>query len=334
VRNGVANANYSECSLATTGETCTPVCPTDYKATGNSSGFVLVCGDDGGYDAAADLGHLACAVRNSNSSARIGSAVAGAIFGVLLFTLGVVLLLKMKARKPNVKIVPSLCVESQSESMMEPMASYESVSEDETAEGGFNEVAPVPHGLHLGLPPIPRGSAMHHQLGHLKIARESSFINANAQRNSRLSMKAARRSSMQNASMHNQLGGKVDNLQTRSDELVGSTDPNDILQMERTIAKLEEEILSGIGDIISADAVAEYKRRLRLARDRLHISNSLDAQLKDRLLRRMFAAKCKIEARQSMVSSNGLTSTSSLNDSDEVVDQASIVFAWGTYLTS
>jgi hypothetical protein len=99
--------------------------------------------------------------------------------------------------------------------------------------------------------------------------------------------RVARLSSIKNGLIHSELGDKVSALQQRADALIGSTDPAIVLELEQSIADLEKDIRSGIGDIVSTEALSEYKRRLRLSRDRLHASSKVDAKLKHRLARRL-----------------------------------------------
>jgi hypothetical protein len=69
VRNGVSRADYSSCASSTTGDTCTPVCQPGHTTTGASDGFVLLCEDDGDFNAASDTGDLACSSNICNGVA-------------------------------------------------------------------------------------------------------------------------------------------------------------------------------------------------------------------------------------------------------------------------
>jgi hypothetical protein len=73
VRNRVTNADYRLCSTKTTGQTCTPACPVGYLTTGVSSGFPLVCEENGNYNAAADAGSLRCLINTCNGPVKNGA---------------------------------------------------------------------------------------------------------------------------------------------------------------------------------------------------------------------------------------------------------------------
>jgi hypothetical protein len=80
VVNGVVNADYSSCASSKTGDTCTPVCPATFTATGASDSFPLVCHADGSYDAAADNGDLKCTLNTYKVGGTVRNAVANAIY--------------------------------------------------------------------------------------------------------------------------------------------------------------------------------------------------------------------------------------------------------------
>jgi hypothetical protein len=62
VSNGVPNADYSSCSSTTTSGKCVAKCSPGYAATGTSSGFTLICDDNGDCDAGGDSGNLQCLI--------------------------------------------------------------------------------------------------------------------------------------------------------------------------------------------------------------------------------------------------------------------------------
>jgi hypothetical protein len=372
VHNGIAGANYSECAITTTGATCLPVCLVNFTSTGHSNGFELVCNDDGGYDAIADSGRLACLSRNFSSGTPRSSqdqsrhgAVIGATCTVLFCILVVLVLLKIKSKKGTIasKITPGLFTKDLPRSRRQ---SYESNCDDDQGDIMVDAANAVSTRLQSGFLPTPHDSAMRNQFRHSSIDRHSS---GHSSTSSFLSMKAARRSTFANANMHNQLGYKIGDLQTRASKLVGSTDPSNVLQMEQSIAKLEQDIRCGIDDIISADAVAEYKRQLRLTRERLHSRHSLDAQLKNRLVKQIsgefdsvLVAPPSIACRPSAIErssskQNGVSpegfeevKTPALSrvvpppplsapwdkkiEGGPTSGNAAVVFQWGTYLSS
>jgi hypothetical protein len=61
--NGVIDADYSSCNMfTTTGGTCVPACAHGFATAGASAGFILVCDENGDFDAAVDAGDLACSI--------------------------------------------------------------------------------------------------------------------------------------------------------------------------------------------------------------------------------------------------------------------------------
>jgi hypothetical protein len=85
-RNGGTGGDYSSCTLQSTGDTCTPVCPPSYNSTGASAGFTLVCEDDGNFDAAADTGDLKCIVDTFGQNGFVRNAVANADYSTCALT--------------------------------------------------------------------------------------------------------------------------------------------------------------------------------------------------------------------------------------------------------
>jgi hypothetical protein len=75
--NALANGDYSSCSPKTTGDTCTPMCPTGYTSTGSSDVVSLVCDENGDLDVGPwNSGDLECtAVASGNCFQYRGSRV-------------------------------------------------------------------------------------------------------------------------------------------------------------------------------------------------------------------------------------------------------------------
>jgi len=88
---------------------------------------------------------------------------------------------------------------------------------------------------------------------------------------------------------------------------------NDLLDQE---AELNKELALGDPDhIMSAQANAERRRRLKLTRERLNASESLDMKLKDRLLKKLgdYEEKMDIADKE-----GGILQTMSIGESDDV----------------
>jgi hypothetical protein len=80
VSNGVADAEYGACSSAESGGICTPKCRAGFRTSGASSGFTLVCNNNGDFDAAADSGDLTCTINVCSGQVWNGGHLLGADF--------------------------------------------------------------------------------------------------------------------------------------------------------------------------------------------------------------------------------------------------------------